>query len=47
VADKIKLFLSSRVNSSFKKLDATFSLADLRGFLKKELASPRMRLTTA
>jgi hypothetical protein len=36
--DKIKIFLSSRVNSSFKKLDPTFSLADLRGFLKKELA---------
>lgn len=35
--DKLKLFLSSRVNSEFKHLDASLTLSDLRHFLQEQL----------
>ncbi len=35
--NKLKIFLSSRVNSAFTGLDEKFTLQDLRAFLRKEL----------
>jgi len=39
--DKLKVFISSRVNSPFTKLDETFSLEDLRKYLRKELEAAK------
>jgi hypothetical protein len=37
--NKLRVFLSSRVNSSFEGLDKPFSLSDLRQFIREELES--------
>jgi hypothetical protein len=37
--DKIKLFLSSRVNSNFQRLDTPYTLEALRSYLRKALES--------